>query len=77
LLAEANKEAAQADLDSLLAEREQVEATHEVADAAGEFVERITALRSAVAGDITAGESVQGDAGCVAPGVRRLRPAPG
>jgi Recombinase zinc beta ribbon domain len=57
--AEANKEAARADLDSLLAEREQVEATHEVADAASEFVERITALRSAVAGDITAAESVR------------------
>ena len=45
--AEANKEQAQADLDSLLAEQEQVEATLEVADATGEFVERITALRAA------------------------------
>jgi Recombinase zinc beta ribbon domain/Recombinase len=57
--AEANKERAQADLDQLLAEREQVEATLEVADAAGEFVERMTALRAAVARDITAAESVR------------------
>jgi hypothetical protein len=57
--AEANKTQAQSDLDSLLTEREQVETTLEVADAAGEFVERITALRSAVAGDLTAAESVR------------------
>jgi hypothetical protein len=57
--AEASKEQAQADLDTLLAEREQVESTLEVADAAGEFVERITALRAAVAGDVSAAESVR------------------
>jgi hypothetical protein len=57
--AEANKEQAQADLDSLLAEREQVEATLEVADATGEFVERITALRAAVAGEVNSADGIR------------------
>jgi site-specific DNA recombinase len=57
--AEANKEQAQVDLDALLAEREHVAAKHDVADATGEFVERITALRAAVAGDITTAGSLR------------------
>ena len=74
--AEANKEQAQVDLDALLAEREQVASTHDVADATGEFVERITALRAAVAGDITTAESLRATQVRAAPGVRRVRPAP-
>jgi hypothetical protein len=57
--AEANKAQAQADIDALLDEREQVEGTLEVADAAGEFVERIAALRAAVAGEVTQAESLR------------------
>jgi site-specific DNA recombinase len=57
--AEANKVQAQADLDSLLAERDAVEGTLEVADAAGEYMERIAALRAAVAGEVTQAESLR------------------
>jgi hypothetical protein len=52
-------EAAALAIEDLTVEREQVESALDVADAAGEFVERIAALRSAVAGDITQAESVR------------------
>ena len=51
-------EAAALAIDDLTAEREQVEATLDVADAAGEFMERIAALRAAVAGEVTEAEGI-------------------
>jgi Recombinase/Recombinase zinc beta ribbon domain len=52
-------EAAALAIEDLTAEREQVEATLDVADAAGEFIERIAELRAAVAGEVTNAESVR------------------
>jgi len=57
--AEANQAQAEADLDALLAEGQAVEATLEVAGAEAEFVERIAALRAAVAGEVTNAESLR------------------
>ena len=51
-------EAAALAIADLTAEREQVEATLNTADAAGEFMERIAALRAAVAGEVTAAEGI-------------------
>jgi Recombinase/Recombinase zinc beta ribbon domain len=51
-------EAAQLAIDDLTAEREQVEATLDIADATGEFAERITALRATVAGRINNAEGI-------------------
>jgi DNA invertase Pin-like site-specific DNA recombinase len=51
-------EAAAGAIADLTAEREAVEATLDVADATGEFVERIAALRVAVAGDVASAGGV-------------------
>ena len=51
-------EAAVLAIADLTAERDEVEAMLDVADAAGEFMERIAALRSAVAGEITSAEGI-------------------
>jgi site-specific DNA recombinase len=52
-------EAAQLAIADLTAEREQVESIDDVLDATSEFMERIAALRAAVAGEITSAESVR------------------
>jgi hypothetical protein len=74
--AEANKERAQADLDSLLAEREQVEATLEVADATGEFMERIAGPRAAVAGEVNSAEGIRATQVALRRVFDSFRPAP-
>jgi DNA invertase Pin-like site-specific DNA recombinase len=51
-------EAAGLAIDDLTAEREAVEATGDVADATGEFVERMTALRAAVAGEVNEADGI-------------------
>ena len=51
-------EAAALALDDLTAEREQIDATLDVADATAEFVERLTALRAAVAGEVVNAEGI-------------------
>jgi site-specific DNA recombinase len=51
-------EAAAGAIADVTAEREQVEATLDIADATGEFMERITALRSTVAGEINSAEGI-------------------
>jgi hypothetical protein len=51
-------EAAALALDDLTAEREQIDASLDVADAAAEFVERLTALRAAVAGEVVNAEGI-------------------
>jgi len=51
-------EAAALAIDDLTAERGEVESTADVMDATGEFMERITALRASVAGDITNAEGI-------------------
>ena len=51
-------EAAALAIDDLTAERDQIDATLNTADAAGEFMERISALRAAVAGEVTSAESI-------------------
>ena len=56
-------EAAQLAIDDLTAEREAVESVEEVMDVTGEAMERIAALRAAVAGDVTQAEGL---ASCVA-----------
>ena len=45
-------------LDDLTAEREQVESAADVIDATSEFMERLTALRAAVAGEVIGAEGI-------------------
>ena len=45
-------------LDDLTAEREQVESAEDVMNATSEFMERIAALTSAVAGEVTGAEGI-------------------
>jgi Recombinase zinc beta ribbon domain/Recombinase len=51
-------EAAAGAITDLTAEREAVEATGDVMDATGEFVERMTALRAAVAGEVNEADGI-------------------
>ena len=51
-------EAAALAIEDLTAEREEIEATLDVADATSEFMERIAALRASVAGEIISAEGI-------------------
>jgi hypothetical protein len=51
-------EAAALAIDDLTAERERIEATLNTADAAGEFMERMAALRAAAAGEVTSAQGI-------------------
>ena len=45
-------------------------------DATSEFMERIAALRSAVAGEVTSAEGIAATPGCAPPGLRRVHAPP-
>ena len=60
----------------LTVEREQVEATLNTADAAGEFMERMAALRAAAAGEVTSADGHRRDADGTPQGLRRVHAPP-
>ncbi len=70
-------EAAALAIADLTAEREQIETTLDIADAAGEFMERMTALRAAVAGEVDERRGHRRDADGAPASVRRVHAPPG
>ena len=69
-------EAAAGAIADLTAERAAVEDAMDVEDATGEFLERMTALRAAAAGEVAEADSIAHGPDRAAPGVRRVHPPP-